>query len=151
MRDGRVLSRLTQAGGVKRGMSLALPLAAAVAGAQTLELVALRVALAPGVANAVRGEHVLVVAAVCERVAPKERTFLFQNGKLKTVYVLNKSWYDATLCEDWNLIVYIYIVFELLMHLLLEVQVMRPLPSPRQVQSTTIQPWYGFSQVSPTT
>lgn len=26
-------------------------------------------------------------------------------------------------------------------HLLLEVQVMRPLPSPRQVQSTIIHPW----------
>lgn len=35
--------------------------------------------------------------------------------------------------------------------LLLEVHVIRPLPSPRQVQSTTIQPWYGFSHVSPTT
>ena len=33
---------------------------------------------------------------------------------------------------------------------LLEVQVMRPLPSPKQVQSTIIQPWYGFSHVSPT-
>lgn len=46
--------------------------------------------------------------------------------------------------------IFIY-TFELLTLLLLEVQVMRPLPSPRQVQSTTIQPWYGFSQVSPTT
>lgn len=27
---------------------------------------------------------------------------------------------------------------------------MRPFPSPRQVQSSIIQPWYGFSQVSPT-
>lgn len=35
--------------------------------------------------------------------------------------------------------------------LLLEVHVMRPFPSPRQVQSSIIQPWYGFSQVSPTT
>lgn len=66
------MSRLTQAGGVKRGMSLALPLPAAVAGAQTLEQVALGVALAPGVANAVGGERVLVVAAVWERVAPRE-------------------------------------------------------------------------------
>lgn len=49
----RALSSLTQAGRVKRGMSLALPLPAAVAGAQTLQQVALRVALAPRVANAV--------------------------------------------------------------------------------------------------
>lgn len=28
-----------------------------------------------------------------------------------------------------------------LMYVLLEVHVMRPLPSPKQVQSTTIQPW----------
>lgn len=50
-------------------MSLALPLAAAVAGAQTLEQVALRVALAPRVTNAVGGECVLVVTAVYEKVA----------------------------------------------------------------------------------
>lgn len=35
--------------------------------------------------------------------------------------------------------------------LLRDVQVMRPLPSPRQVQSNIIQPWYGFSHVCPTT
>lgn len=50
-------------------MSLALPLAAAIAGAQTLEQVALRVTLAPRVANAVGGERVLVIAAVCEGFA----------------------------------------------------------------------------------
>lgn len=38
-----------------------------------------------------------------------------------------------------------------LMFLLLELHVIRPLPSPRQVHSSIIQPWYGFSQVSPTT
>lgn len=38
-----------------------------------------------------------------------------------------------------------------LFFLLLELQVIRPLPSPRQVQSSIIQPWYCFSQVSPTT
>lgn len=69
--ESRVLSCLTQAGGVKRGMSLALPLPAAVAGAQTLEQVALGVALAPGVADPVGGERVLVVAAVCWRGAPR--------------------------------------------------------------------------------
>lgn len=52
---------------MKRGMSLALPLPSAVAGAQTLEQVALGVALAPGVADPVGGERVLVVAAVCWR------------------------------------------------------------------------------------
>lgn len=35
--------------------------------------------------------------------------------------------------------------------LLLEVHVIRPFPSPRHVQSSIIQPWYGLSQVSPTT
>lgn len=69
--ESGVLSCLTQAGGVKRGMSLALPLPAAVAGAQTLEQVALGVALAPGVADPVGGERVLVVAAVCWRGAPR--------------------------------------------------------------------------------
>lgn len=38
-----------------------------------------------------------------------------------------------------------------LLFLLLEVHVICPFPSPRQVQSSIIQPWYGFSQVSPTT
>lgn len=70
-RCSRVLSCLTQAGGVKGGVSLALPLPATVAGAQALQQVALRVALAPGVSDPVGGERVLVVAAVCQRVDQK--------------------------------------------------------------------------------
>lgn len=58
------LSVLTQSGGVKGGVSLTLPLPAAVSCAQTLQQVAPGVGLCPGVSDTVRGQRVLVVTAI---------------------------------------------------------------------------------------
>lgn len=66
--ESGILSFLTQAGGVKGGMSLTLPFPSTVACAQTLEQVALRVAFSPGIPDPVGGQRILVVTAVYERV-----------------------------------------------------------------------------------
>lgn len=58
------LSFLTQAGGVKGSVSLALPLPSAVACAQTLEHVALGVCFGPSIPNAVGRQSILVIAAI---------------------------------------------------------------------------------------
>lgn len=51
-------------GGLRRRVTLALPLAAAVSCAQTLLLAALGVCFGPGLTDTVRPLHVLVVTAV---------------------------------------------------------------------------------------
>lgn len=63
---------LTHAAGVKGGVSLALPLAAAVPCAQALQDVPVGVRLAPRVPDAVRGPRVLVVTAVWGGDASRE-------------------------------------------------------------------------------
>lgn len=64
-----ILSFLTQARGVKGGMTLTLPFPSTVACAQTLEQVALRVGFGPGIPDPVGGQRILVVTAIYERVA----------------------------------------------------------------------------------
>ena len=55
------------------GVSLALPLPAAVAGADALQHAAAAVRLGPGVSDAVRREGVLVVAAIWERTQTENK------------------------------------------------------------------------------
>lgn len=64
--ESRILSFLTQAGGVKGGMSLTLPFSSTIACAQTLEQVALRVGFSPGIPDPVGGQRILVVTAIYE-------------------------------------------------------------------------------------
>lgn len=62
--DTGILSVLTQARGVKWGMSFALPLSSAVPRAQTLEQVTPGVGLGPGISNTVGGQSILVITAI---------------------------------------------------------------------------------------
>lgn len=113
-------------------------LAPGISKALTLQGVPIWVHLCPSVPNTVGLPVFLVMATVC--LVKQSSMFM------ATVYLVkqtNMHFYSHQLNVN--------IFYNIFMFLLLELHVIRPLPSPRQVHSSIIQPWYGFSHVSPTT
>lgn len=82
------LSVLTQAGGVKRGMSFTLPFPAAVSCAQTLEQVASVVRLGPGISDTVGGLSVLVITAIYEWTEREEFIIKRSVGRGQSAVIL---------------------------------------------------------------